>query len=519
MPKINIVLVALYRYQNFPVRIMHAVLEKLPDVQPHSIFIKNYFENIFELPTPNEEALFIQQITELQPKIVGISVLSPYVNIAKHITSLIKKHTQALVIWGGIHPTIAPDECIKEADIICNGEGEGAIADLAERLRDGKPYEDIENLWVNTINGVVKNPMRPLINNLDHIPFPAYGRGSFYFIDNNRMRRDDPTLQYNMFFVYGSRGCPFSCSYCANSILRKKYENLGEYIRRRSAKSVVAEIKKDLIRGQKRNYVVFYDEVFATDAAWIDQFSKLYKDHVKLPFYAQYNPTLQTTRIADVVEKLVSAGLDTINFGVQSGNDHIRNNIFKRPGKNENIIKLAHEIARHKVNINYDLIIDNPYDTVATLEETIEFLLCLPKPLSFHLYSLQFFPEYPLTRQAIIDGYITEQAAGVGHLMRRTTKNWAFKPGFFSIRKKQMLQNVIWLVVRNLSSDKAVRFAVSRRPFVSYLVLMSLSFKAATLGPIIGVGGIFGKYNKKAIAFVALVRNYAIRCRQYSYGS
>jgi len=509
MSEVKIVLIALYRYQNFPVRIMHAVLEALPHVEPHSIFLKNYFENTFNEPTPTEEALFVQQITKLKPDIVGISLLSPYVNIAKRLTNLVKEHTRALVVWGGTHPTIDPETCVGEADIICIGEGEGAIADLAERLRDGQPITDIRNLWVNTQGGVVKNPMRPLIEDLDDVPFPAYGRDSFCFIDNNRMRSNDPTLLYDIFFVLGSRGCPFSCSYCANSVLRKQYKGLGRYVRRRSAKNVVAEIKQDSANGQNRGTVLFYDEVFSLDSEWLDEFCRLYKDDVGLPFYAQYNPNTPASKVIPSIEKLVSAGLSMINLGIQSGNDHIRNNIFQRPGKNENIVRLANEIARHKVTINYDLIIDNPYDTIETLEETTALLLRLPKPLSFHLYALQFFPEYPLTHQAIIDGHITEQEAGSGILLQKTTRNWAFKPRLFPLRRKQMLQNVIWLVVRNMSSDKVVRFAVSGRSTPRYLALLYLSIKAATLGPIIGVGGFFDKH-KRAVQARNCMRKYML---------
>lgn len=317
MSEIKIVLVALYRYQNFPVRIMHAELEALPRVQPYSIFIKNCFENVFSATTPTEEALFVQQITELQPHVVGISVLSPYVNIARRLTKLIRKHTKALVIWGGIHPTIAPDACVGEADMICVGEGEGAIKDLAERIRDGKTFANIENLWVNTQSGVVKNPMRPLITDLNNVPFPAYGKDSFFFIDNNRMRRDDPTLLYNRFFVLGARGCPFLCSYCANSILQKQYTGLGRYVRRRSPTNVVEEIQLDAVTRKNRTIVIFYDEVFGLDTTWLDEFCRLYKQNVGLPFYTQYNPSIPEAKIISSVRKLVDAGLTMINFGIQ----------------------------------------------------------------------------------------------------------------------------------------------------------------------------------------------------------
>ena len=81
----------------------------------------------------------------------------------------------------------------------------------------------------------------------------------------------------------------------------------------------------------------------------------------------------------------------------------------RRPGKNWELLKLAHEIAELGIKIRYDLIIDNPYDTEETLKETIDLLLKLPKPLRLNLYALQIFPNYPLTQKAIEDGHITRQ--------------------------------------------------------------------------------------------------------------
>ncbi|MBF0343519.1 MAG: cobalamin-dependent protein [Nitrospirae bacterium] len=158
-----VVLVAMYRYLNFPIRIMHSLIESFEGIKPYSIFYENYDTNVFKAPTSREEGLFVDKIIELNPSLVGISVLSPYVPIAKRLTKLIRDNSSSLVIWGGVHPTIAPESCIQEADLICVGEGEGAIADLVIHLRDGKDYLNIENLWVNHGGDIIRNPMRALL--------------------------------------------------------------------------------------------------------------------------------------------------------------------------------------------------------------------------------------------------------------------------------------------------------------------------------------------------------------------
>lgn len=487
-----VVLVALYRYLNFPIRIMHSLLENIEGIKTHTIFYENYDSNVFEVPTVIEEDLFVKKIIDLNPSIVGISVLSPYVPIAKKLTKLIRDNSSALVVWGGVHPTISPESCIKEADIICVGEGEGAITDLVTRMRDGKNYIDIENLWINNGSHIIRNPMRPLIQDLDSLPFPSYGNDSFYFIDSNHITTKDPTLLDYYLAIQTSRGCPYVCSYCVNSLLRPLFKNLGPYTRRRSVNNIIREIKRNLnLSGDAKVSVLFADEVFGKDESWLDEFESIYKKEIGLPFFVAYNPELINSKM---LNKLVNAGVHTIDFGIQTGSDYIRNSIFHRQGKNNEIINIANEMASHGINIKYDLIIDNPYDTEESLKNTISLLLQLPKPLFFNLFSLQYFPDYPLTRKAIEDGHINIEDASVDSLMERTTRNWAFVPKLLPFNKKQMLQNIIWLVVWKHAADGIVKYAVFNNSLGSKFCLIYMNYNAIVLGKILGVGGIVWKH-------------------------
>jgi len=243
---LNVVLIALYKFQNFPIRILHSVLENIDGIAPHTIFFKNHYTNDIRPPTPKEEGLFIEKIAELNPSIVGMSVYSPYFSVAKRLTKIIKENSSAAVVWGGIHPTIMPQASIEETDIICMGEGEGAITDLVTSIRDGKEYHQIPNLWVNKNGNVVKNSMRPLEQDLDSIPFAAYAKDSFYFIGSNTLTTEDPTLSFPILDIMPARGCPFGCAYCVNSLLRPMFKDLGPFVRRRSVSNVISELKQIL---------------------------------------------------------------------------------------------------------------------------------------------------------------------------------------------------------------------------------------------------------------------------------
>jgi radical SAM superfamily enzyme YgiQ (UPF0313 family) len=332
-----------------------------------------------------------------------------------------------------------------------------------------------------------------LIQDLDLLPFPSYGNNSFYFIDSGNIKRKDPLFLDSYFWVQSSRGCPYACSYCVNSLLQPLFRNIGPYTRRRSVSNVIKEIRQNLsVSGNTIDRVFFVDEGFGNTENWLNEFELQYKKEIGLPFCVEYNPQNISSMILD---KLVNAGLDTISFGIQTGSDYIRNTIFHRPGNNNEIIALARRINSHDVNIKYDLILDNPYDNERSLENTIEFLLQLPRPFFFHLYSLQYFPNYPLTKRAIEDKYIQQGEANMDALIERTTKNWAFVPKVFPYNRKQILQNIIWLIAGNHVKDSIVRYAVfGGDSLIPKLFLNYLNLKAIILGRILGVGGILWRY-------------------------
>jgi anaerobic magnesium-protoporphyrin IX monomethyl ester cyclase len=494
---IHVVLLALYRYQNFPVRILHALLENIEGVRPFTIFFKDFYTNAVKHPTLKEEQLLKEIIAELAPKLVGLSVYSPYLYVAKRVTNIIRSNSSASVIWGGIHPTLSPETCIKEADMVCIGEGEGAFTELVTALRDETDYRHIKNLWINTNGAVTRNPMRPLIQDVDRIPFPAYGRDSFYFIGSNKVIRKDPTIADPILALMPARGCPFTCSYCVNSLLRPMYKGLGRFSRRRSVDNIIAEMQEILaISGNKKRVVEFHDENFGTDETWLNEFEAHYPSEIGLPFKVQYNPKLIKP---SMIERLVKSGLHRVKFGIEAGTDHVRNQVFGRPGKNTEILQLAQEIAKYEVKVRYDLILDNPYDSEESLNETIRLLLQLPQPRRFNLYSLQYFPDYPLTLKALADGHIDVDEAGVDSLEKRMARNWAFVPKLLPFSKKQMLQNIIWLIAYGHADDKVIEDAVFNCNLKSKVQLLILHFQAYFLGKLQHIRRLLPKKQRKSL--------------------
>jgi len=488
-----ILFVSLFRYRNFTIRLLHPLVKEIPGVVPYSVFLKDVSINRFAYPTEEEEKLFLDLIGELQPDIVSFTVLSPFADVARRLSRLVKeKHPDTVIIWGGIHPTLYPEDCISDVDILCIGEGEGALTDLLTALRDGLPYNQIANLWVREGEEIHKNPLRPLIEDLDSLPFPLYGDDSFFFIDTNCITQVDTVFSEHEHLVQASRGCPWKCSYCVNSLLRNIFTDLGPYVRRRSVDSVIAELSEYLGRSEGRTQSIYFiDEVFAIEKQWVDEFATKYQKTIGLPFSVYYHPKQLNLAIID---RLVEAGLAEVDVGIQSGSDDVRNTIYNRPGTSAEILALANEVTRRNVKIRYDLIMNSPYNTEDKLKETIDLLLQLPKPLSFNLYSLQYFPDYPLTVRAIQDGFIRPEDATRDALLRHIQhdfldeKAFIYSPTLSPFTRTRMLRNIIWLIVWNYANDRIVRQAVLSDSPVSGLLLLYLNLKSVLYGRLDGVG-------------------------------
>jgi anaerobic magnesium-protoporphyrin IX monomethyl ester cyclase len=181
-------------------------------------------------------------------------------------------------------------------------------------------------------------------------------------------------------------------------------------------------------------------------------------------------------------ERQAKNGLHRLKFGIEAGMDQIRNQVFNRPGNNTEILQLAQEIAKYDLKVRYDLILDNPYDSEESLKQTIRLLLQLPRPRRFNLYSLQYFPDYPLTLKALKDGHIDEGEASIESLEKRMARNWAFVPKLLPFSRKQILQNIVWLIAYEHADDKMIEDAVFNSGMESKRQLLILHLRAYFLG-------------------------------------
>ncbi|MAH48160.1 hypothetical protein CMI37_20220 [Candidatus Pacearchaeota archaeon] len=166
------------------------------------------------------DTLLREEIEKIEgPKIVGISCLTTTAKRTYELAEKIKKiDPEILVVVGGIHPTVVPNECLskKNVDVVIKGEGEETLSKLYEAIKTKKEYGNLKGISYRQGEEIIHNPPRPLIDMDDLSPFPYD-----LFEKNIDNYRDFGT-------IITSRGCPFQCIYCSQrSISGGKYRHLS----------------------------------------------------------------------------------------------------------------------------------------------------------------------------------------------------------------------------------------------------------------------------------------------------
>lgn len=178
---------------------------------------------------------------------------------------------------------MVPGEVINNdcVDMICIGEGEEAIVELANSIEKSGIDYSIQNLWFKKDGGIIKNRVRHLIKDLDKLPFPD----KLIFCEKEQSIR-------NHYAVTSGRGCPFSCTYCASDVMKRLLTKGETYVRRRSPENVIEEllVAKNSIYFNLRS-INFLDDTFTYDYSWLERFCRLYKKEIKLPFHCTGYPS------------------------------------------------------------------------------------------------------------------------------------------------------------------------------------------------------------------------------------
>ncbi len=345
---------------------------------------------------PQELQHLVTLLKEFQPDAIGITCLSHAMKQAEAVTAHLRQHFSQPILWGGTGPTIEPDRSIAHADVVCVGEGEDVIVEIANRLDAGESLTGIAGTWCRLPDGSVqKNPKRPVAD-LEQIAMPYWEAEHFAFINGPRFERQFLPNAHNVdksYQIMTQRGCPFSCSFCVESFYQNEFGK-KDSLRRMSPEKAIRELlyAKDVL-GYRT--VTFMDDVFTVNPRWLEEFLGLYKQQVGLPFFCYTYPTTHNPK---VLAMLKDAGCHAITMGVQSGSYRILTEVYDRPTKIGRVTKAAQEIVDSGIPAaTFDLIPQTEFDKEEDLRETLELLLQIPKEMDSTFYNIMaYFPNYPI---------------------------------------------------------------------------------------------------------------------------
>jgi anaerobic magnesium-protoporphyrin IX monomethyl ester cyclase len=324
--------------------------------------------------TAEELRLLLSLIDEIKPDVIGFTVTQPFVKSIARLSGLIRERFTIPIIWGGPAPTSAPRSCSQWCDFVCVGEGDRTIVDIAARIDNGEGLREVNNIAYRHGGEFVQNPLHPLVDNLDELPFKDILPENKFLIEDDRLISNFGAVSYSgRYHVATARGCPFSCSYCSENYIKGLYPR-QKYLRRRTPSNVIEE----LVEVQKTAHygiVQFEDEVFALNAEWLEAFVVLYKERIGVPFECYIYPS---NRIEKQLKVLKEAGLLWTCLSLQSGSDRINREVFKRHFDKKLYLETAHILRGLGISFYVDVITFNPFETREDLQATLAVLLRLP---------------------------------------------------------------------------------------------------------------------------------------------
>ena len=262
----------------------------------------------------------MEKIREFKPDMVGISVLTPSANSAYTIAEAIRHHDKKIrIIFGNLHSSLFAKDILEKnlADFVVLGEGESTITELVSTLEVGGDIENVSGIMFKRGKEIIRTKPREIIKDLDSLPYPAWHLfphekyGALPFVNIKR-----PILG-----LLGSRGCPYSCTFCSPKYFRNIY-------RKRSAKSICDEIEH-LIENFGAKQIAFMDLIFPLTK---EQGMEFCDEMIRRGLHKKVVWTTET-RVNSVDKELLKrmkeAGCGRIMYGIESGVQELLDKIKK----------------------------------------------------------------------------------------------------------------------------------------------------------------------------------------------
>jgi radical SAM superfamily enzyme YgiQ (UPF0313 family) len=334
-----------------------------------------------------------RRIEESNADVFGFPYFSEIANHNRWLSELCRNaNPQATIVMGGPGASPIPHQCLEQfpaVDAIVRGEGEWTMQELVNRLDRGESLTGCLGVtYRDRLGTVVHNEPRPVETELDRLPQPArhlveevYANGQYYAL----LEAHRPVGG-----IVTSRGCPFSCGFCYNTV--KRY-------RMRSPENILEELVL-LRRKHNVRFVEFNDILFTANRKRAKRvFELLIQENLGLNFaFKARAPELND----EFVALAKRAGAVQIGFGVESGVQAI----LDRMNKKTTVAQCAKGIEivrRHGLRCHTGYVLGYPGETPETIRQTVDFIVGA-KPTTLTIDVLLPYPDTPVYKEAKANG-------------------------------------------------------------------------------------------------------------------
>jgi len=304
----------------------------------------------------------IEKILSINPKIVGFACTTPMIGSVKYCAEKLKeKNKDIKIVLGGPHITAMWENVIKlpYVDFCIRGEGEYPLLKLVQSVlkNDKNNIRHINNI----VHKDFVNPVAPLVENLDELPFPAR------HLLKNIQKYKNATIGKKAGLsqtIISSRGCPMMCIFCSAHV------TFGRRVRYRNPIKVVDEIEECVDKFKSQN-IAFVDDTLTLNKEHI---TKMCNEIIRRGLNEKMEWFCQAR--VDTIDKemlmlMKKSGCYSIQYGIESGSQRVLN-ILKKGFTLEQVekaIKMTKEVGIH---IHGYFILGSPTETKDEIEQTIK---------------------------------------------------------------------------------------------------------------------------------------------------
>jgi anaerobic magnesium-protoporphyrin IX monomethyl ester cyclase len=363
-----------------------------------------YEVKLIDAPAEGYDIEFIKTLVkEFKPTMIVMDTSTPSIFSDVKVAEVLKEiQPQSFIIFVGTHVSATPEESLGlslSVNAIARREYDYTLLELAKLIKtegsepEAKNLSTIQGLSFKSDSRIIHNQDRPFIKDLDELPFASKVYKKHLKVENYFYS----ITKYPEITIVTGRGCPHHCKYCVYP-----QTMFGHMFRHRSPKNVVEEFRYIKENFPQIKEIFIEDDTMTVNRKYCQEVCKLLiKEGIHMTWTANSRADIDF----ETLRLMKKAGCRLLCIGVESGNQHILDNIHKRL-KLEQVQEFMKSARKAKILVHGCFMVGNPGETKETMKETLDFAKKL-RPDTAQFFPLMVYPGTEAYDWAKGHGYLT----------------------------------------------------------------------------------------------------------------